>query len=53
MSNGREIEPLDVGVFTPWLITARDGLAMGEVGYVATGSQGCAGVPGGGHDHVG
>ena len=37
MSNGREIEPLDVGVFTPWLITARDGLAMGEVGYVATG----------------
>ena len=37
MSNGREIEPLDVGVFTPWLITALDGLAMGEVGYVATG----------------
>ena len=26
-----------MGVFTPWLITARDGLAMGEVGYVATG----------------
>ena len=37
MSNGRQIEPLDVGVFTPWLISTRDGLATGEVGYVATG----------------
>ncbi len=37
MSNGREIEPLDVGVFTPWLVSKRDGLGMGEVGYVATG----------------
>ena len=37
MSNNKLIEPLDVGVFTPWLMTKRDGLDMGEVGYVATG----------------
>ena len=37
MSNDKLIEPLDVGVFTPWLMTKRDGLDMGEVGYVATG----------------
>ena len=37
MSNGREVDPLDVGVFTPWLISTRDGLSMGEVGYIATG----------------
>ncbi len=37
MSNGTDIEPLDVGVFTPWLISTRDGLSMGEVGYIATG----------------
>ena len=37
MSNNKLIEPLDVGIFTPWLMTKRDGLDMGEVGYVATG----------------
>ena len=37
MSNDTVIEPLDVGIFTPWLMSKRDGLDMGEVGYVATG----------------
>ena len=37
MSNNTVIEPLDVGIFTPWLVSKRDGLDMGEVGYVATG----------------
>ena len=37
MSNDTVIEPLDVGIFTPWLVSKRDGLDMGEVGYVATG----------------
>ena len=37
MSNNTVIEPLDVGIFTPWPVSKRDGLDMGEVGYVATG----------------
>jgi len=36
MANGRVLEPLETGVFTPWF-TPNDGLWAGEVGYVATG----------------
>ncbi len=36
MSNGRSLEPLETGVFRPFL-TPSDGLSTGEVGYVATG----------------
>ena len=37
MSNGRDIEPLEIGAFVPWLKPTEDGLGCGEVGYVATG----------------
>ena len=37
MSNGHDIEPLEIGVFTPWLLPIPEGLACGEVGYIATG----------------
>ncbi len=37
MSNGREIEPLEIGAFSPWLTPTDNGLRSGEVGYVATG----------------
>ena len=36
MANGKEVEPVELGVFKPWL-TPVDGLNTGEVGYVATG----------------
>ena len=36
MANGKEVEPVELGVFKPGL-TPVDGLATGEVGYVATG----------------
>ncbi len=36
MANGRVMEPLETGVFTPWF-APNDGLSAGEVGYVATG----------------
>jgi GTP-binding protein LepA len=36
MSNGRAVEPLEVGTFRPALLPGRE-LATGEVGYVATG----------------
>jgi GTP-binding protein LepA len=36
MVNGKEVEPVELGVFKPGL-TPVDGLATGEVGYVATG----------------
>jgi GTP-binding protein LepA len=36
MSNGRRLEPLEIGVFRPHM-EAAEGLSSGEVGYVATG----------------
>lgn len=36
MSNGKEIEPIEVGVFRP-AMTALKSISAGEVGYVATG----------------
>jgi GTP-binding protein LepA len=36
MSNGREVDPLELGAFRPAL-TALPGLSTGEVGYIATG----------------
>ncbi|MBI4235984.1 MAG: elongation factor 4 [Chloroflexi bacterium] len=36
MSTGRTLEPLETGIFTPWLAPVA-GLGCGEVGYVATG----------------
>jgi GTP-binding protein LepA len=36
MSNGRMMEPLEIGIFTPHMAPANQ-LATGEVGYVATG----------------
>ena len=36
MSNGRAVEPLEVGTFRPALLPGKE-LATGEVGYVATG----------------
>jgi GTP-binding protein LepA len=36
MSNGRAVEPLEVGTFRPALLPGRE-LATGEVGYIATG----------------
>jgi len=37
MSNDREIEPLELGTFSPWLTPLEGGLGSGEVGYIATG----------------
>ncbi len=36
MSSGQRVEPLDVGVFGPGMIST-DALSAGEVGYIATG----------------
>ncbi|HUW10570.1 MAG TPA: translation elongation factor 4 [Anaerolineae bacterium] len=36
MSNGRRLEPLEIGIFRPHMQPA-EGLSTGEVGYVATG----------------
>jgi GTP-binding protein LepA len=36
MHNGRDLEPLELGVFRPWLQPVQS-LGPGEVGYVATG----------------
>jgi GTP-binding protein LepA len=36
MANGKEVEPVELGVFKPGM-TPVDGLSTGEVGYVATG----------------
>ena len=37
MSNGRIVEPMEMGVFSPWLLPTQEGLGCGEVGYIATG----------------
>ncbi len=37
MSNSKLIQPLEIGVFSPWLLPVEDGLSCGEVGYIATG----------------
>jgi GTP-binding protein LepA len=37
MSNGRDVDPLETGVFSPWLLPTNEGLGCGEVGYIATG----------------
>ena len=36
IASGKEVEPVELGVFKPWL-TPVEGLNTGEVGYVATG----------------
>jgi GTP-binding protein LepA len=41
MASGKEVEPVELGVFKPWL-TPVEGLSTGEVGYVATGLKGVA-----------
>ena len=37
MSNDKLIQPLEIGVFSPWLLPVDEGLSCGEVGYIATG----------------
>ena len=37
MSNNKVLQPMELGVFSPWLIPVEDGLQCGQVGYIATG----------------
>ena len=37
MSNNKALQPMELGVFSPWLIPVENGLQCGQVGYIATG----------------
>ena len=37
MSNNKVLQPMELGVFSPWLIPVENGLQCGQVGYIATG----------------